>query len=108
VTVNELALPALCSTSRSRHRPRQSSRRALHLSLRRLLRRPPAWAVTGCDVFVCENPNIVAIAADCLGSTCAPLVCTTGCHRPLNRRFLHNSLPQAPASAFTVISIGPA
>jgi uncharacterized protein (TIGR02679 family) len=30
------------------------------------------------DVFVCENPNIVAIAADRLGPTCAPLICTDG------------------------------
>jgi uncharacterized protein (TIGR02679 family) len=29
-------------------------------------------------VFVCENPNIVAIAADRLGAACAPLACTDG------------------------------
>jgi uncharacterized protein (TIGR02679 family) len=29
-------------------------------------------------VFVCENPNIVAIAADQWGAACAPLVCTEG------------------------------
>lgn len=50
----------------------------LHLSLRRLLRRPPTWVVANRDVFVCENPDIVAIAADRLGSSCAPLVCTDG------------------------------
>jgi len=49
-----------------------------HISLRRLLRRPPDWDVAGRDVFVCENPNIVAIAADRLGTRCAPLVCTDG------------------------------
>lgn len=29
-------------------------------------------------VFVCENPSVVAAAADRLGASCAPLVCTQG------------------------------
>ncbi|MDR2626154.1 MAG: TIGR02679 family protein [Zoogloeaceae bacterium] len=49
-----------------------------YLSLRQLLRRPLAWPVAGCRIHVCENPDIVAIAADRLGETCAPLVCTDG------------------------------
>ena len=49
-----------------------------YLSLRRLLRTPPVWAVDGVTVFVCENPNLVAIAADRLGAASAPLVCTDG------------------------------
>jgi uncharacterized protein (TIGR02679 family) len=79
VTVNELALPALCLNL-----PIMLTDFALppgeplHLSLRRLLRRPPAWAVANREVFVCENSNIVAIAADRLGPACAPLVCTDG------------------------------
>jgi uncharacterized protein (TIGR02679 family) len=79
VTVNELALPALC-LNLPMHGGGFShpAGEPLHLSLRRLLRRPPAWAVSGREVFVCENPNIVAIAADRLGSGCAPLVCTDG------------------------------
>lgn len=32
----------------------------------------------GPDVFTCENPDVVAAAADALGSTCPPLVCTGG------------------------------
>lgn len=32
----------------------------------------------GTEVFVCENPGIVAAAADRLGSRCAPLLCTDG------------------------------
>jgi len=32
----------------------------------------------GRPVFVCENPNLLAIAADQLGPRCAPLVCTDG------------------------------
>lgn len=98
VTVNELALPALCLNLpvhpgiENVHAGLQGaipldaspalglsrSGEPVHVSLRRLLRRPPAWRVTGRDVFVCENPNIVAIAADRLGSACAPLVCTDG------------------------------
>lgn len=30
------------------------------------------------NVFVCENPSIVAIAADRLGASSAPLICTDG------------------------------
>jgi uncharacterized protein (TIGR02679 family) len=98
VTVNELALPALClnlpvraSIDDAHGRPVAATPldtslvlglslpgEPVHISLRRLLRRPPAWHVAGRDVFVCENPNVVAIAADRLGSACAPLVCTDG------------------------------
>jgi uncharacterized protein (TIGR02679 family) len=96
VTVNELALPALClnlpvecldpgaaNGVGSLHATLAIGSAApagepMHISLRRLLRRPPAWRVAGRDIFVCENPNIVAIAADRLGAACAPLVCTDG------------------------------
>jgi uncharacterized protein (TIGR02679 family) len=79
VTVNPLTLPALCLNLPIMDPDRVlSAGEPLHLSLRRLLRRPPAWAVAGRDVFICENPDIVAIAADRFGSTCAPLVCTDG------------------------------
>lgn len=39
---------------------------------------PPAWAVNGVTIFVCENPNLVAIATDRLGANSASLVCTDG------------------------------
>jgi uncharacterized protein (TIGR02679 family) len=96
VTVNELALPALCLNlpildTDVAHRQLQrttplepapglglSPGEPVHLSLRSLLRRPPTWQVAHRDVFVCENPNIVAIAADRLGRDCAPLICTDG------------------------------
>lgn len=96
ITVNELALPALCLNlpcldtdvvHRQLQRPTPLDRspglvlspgEPAHISLRSLLRRPPTWHVAHRDVFVCENPNIVAIAADRLGSACAPLVCTDG------------------------------
>jgi uncharacterized protein (TIGR02679 family) len=48
------------------------------LTLRQLVRDPPFWAVGGRTVYICENPAVVAEAADGLGSRCAPLVCTYG------------------------------
>jgi uncharacterized protein (TIGR02679 family) len=98
VTVNELALPVLClnlpveaSVDNRRGPPGRAPPLGMapepglslpgeptHISLRRLLRRPPDWDVAGRDVFICENPNIVAIAADRLGTHCAPLACTDG------------------------------
>jgi uncharacterized protein (TIGR02679 family) len=76
ITVNELALPALCINLPGLEG--MSPGEPVHLSLRSLLRRPPAWHVAGRAVFVCENPNIIAIAADCVGAACSPLVCTDG------------------------------
>jgi uncharacterized protein (TIGR02679 family) len=84
VTVNELAAPALClnlpvhPTDESAVSITLSAGEPVHLSLRKLLRDPPSWAVLDRDVFVCENPSIVAIAADRLGGSSAPLVCTDG------------------------------
>jgi len=49
-----------------------------YLSLRTLLGSAPVWSAARRDIFICENPNVVAIAADELGSRCAPLVCTEG------------------------------
>jgi len=59
-----------------------------YFSLRRLLRSPPDWAVSGQAVFVCENPNLLAIAADRLGPRCAPLVCTDGMPAAAQRTLL--------------------
>lgn len=76
VLVNELARPALTLNlpGPTGTEPGEPA----YFSLRSLVRSPPAWAVMGCPVFVCENPNLLAIAADQLGSGCAPLVCTDG------------------------------
>ncbi len=49
-----------------------------YASLRWLMRSHPQWGVEAKIVYVCENPNIVAIAADRLGARCLPLVCTDG------------------------------
>lgn len=59
-----------------------------YLSLRQLLRHWPVWPVAGRRIHVCENPDIVAIAADRLGSACAPLVCTDGMPAAAQRTLL--------------------
>jgi uncharacterized protein (TIGR02679 family) len=77
ILVNELARPALflnvpCSgLTASLGEPQ-------YASLRLLARRPPVWAVAGRPVLVCENPNLVAILADRLGTACPPVVCVDG------------------------------
>lgn len=54
------------------------------LTLRQLVRDMPRWesasrrGISGQTVFICENPAVLALAADSLGSGCAPLVCTGG------------------------------
>lgn len=85
VLVNELARPALFLNLPVIPSERSAGRHHLgtlgepdFISLRNLLRSTPEWKVAERNVFVCENPNIVAIAADRLGHDCAPLVCTDG------------------------------
>lgn len=83
VLVNELARPALFLNlpvlpDRSGDGRRTRYGTPDYIALRELVRAPPRWNVHGVDLYVCENPNIVAIAADRLGDRCAPLVCTDG------------------------------
>ncbi|CAN5664066.1 hypothetical protein BH11PSE8_BH11PSE8_25380 [soil metagenome] len=92
VLVNELARPALClnipvAGAEAEHLVRAGEPR--FFSLRRLLRTAPQWEVAGLTVYVCENPNLVAIAADQLGARCAPLVCTEGMPAAAQRVLLH-------------------
>ncbi len=90
VLVNELARPALLLNLpvQSNEVPVCTLGEPAYLSLRRLLRTPPNWAVTDRTVFVCENPNLVAIAADHLGVGCAALVCTDGMPAAAQRTLL--------------------
>lgn len=96
VVVNELAAPVLtfnllaadATLSGQLLRAAYLSCEPLHLSLRRLLRQPPDWQVADRTVFVCENPEIVAIAADRLGTGCAPIVCTDGMPAAAQRTLL--------------------
>ncbi|NTX26721.1 TIGR02679 family protein [Burkholderia pyrrocinia] len=81
VMVNELARPALCLNvpfSVSDNSAVFTAGHPSYASLRWLMRSRPQWDVHERDVFVCENPNVVTIAADHLGSQCLPLVCTDG------------------------------
>lgn len=85
VMVNELAKPvatlnlaatgagavdSLLATARRAGEP-------LHLSLRQLLRAAPAWR-RGQPVYVCENPDVLAGAADGLGAACPAMVSLDG------------------------------
>ncbi len=90
VMVNELARPALVLNLPLRGGEADVSPAGEpgYLSLRRLLRAKPKWDVDGRTVFVCENPNVVAIAADRLGAGCAPLVCTDGMPAAAQRALL--------------------
>ncbi len=92
VLVNELARPALVLNLPGIAMPGEPA----YLSLRKLLRAPSQWAVLGRTVYVCENPNLLAIAADQLGASCAPLVCTEGMPAAAQRVLL-TQLAQAGA-----------
>ena len=98
VLVNELARPALLLNLpvQAGEAPVCVAGEPAYLSLRRLLRTPPRWAVAGQTIFVCENPNLLAIAADRLGIDCAPLACTEGMPAAAQRTLL-SQLVQAGA-----------
>ena len=57
------------------------------LTTRQLLREPPALA-SPATVYVCENPTVVAAAANRLGAATAPLVCLEGQPRTAARVLL--------------------
>jgi uncharacterized protein (TIGR02679 family) len=50
----------------------------LYLTLRQILQDGPAWARIDGPISVCENPAVVAEAANTLGADCSPLICTRG------------------------------
>jgi uncharacterized protein (TIGR02679 family) len=47
------------------------------LTLRQLVRSPPQWRRIG-FVLIAENASVVAVAADTLGASSPPIVCTNG------------------------------
>ncbi len=74
-------LPADGDTPLGRRlRQARADREPVHLSLRLLMRHPLSHdpVLAGCDVYACENPTIVALAANTLGERCAPLICVNG------------------------------
>lgn len=87
--MNELARPALVlNLLQADGRPAYPGQ-PTWLSLRRLVREPLVGGdLRGKVVFVCENPNLVAIVADTLGSRSAPLVCTDGMPAAAQRTLL--------------------
>ncbi len=60
------------------------------ISVRQLRRHPPVFDPTLCgqEVFVCENPTVVDVAANKLGSSCAPLICIDGQPKTASRLLL--------------------
>lgn len=90
VLVNELARPALFLNLPVHPSDDRRTRDGMpdYIALRELVRTPPRWNVHGADIYVCENPNIVAIAADRLSDRCAPLVCTDGMPAAAQRMLL--------------------
>jgi uncharacterized protein (TIGR02679 family) len=97
VTVNELARPALClnlpalgdGATALLVRAARAAGEPVHLTLRTLLRSRCEWSVRERDVFVCENAEIVTMAADRWGCGCASLVCTDGMPAAAQRTLLH-------------------
>ncbi len=76
-----LNLPASADTPTGRLlRAAHADAEPLHLTLRHLLLWPLGAdpILAGREIFVCENPTIVALAARGLGRRCAPLVCVNG------------------------------
>lgn len=61
------------------------------LTVRQLLRHPPRLnsQISGKIVYVCENPTVVAAAANRLGTHSAPLVCVEGQPRTAVRLLLN-------------------
>jgi uncharacterized protein (TIGR02679 family) len=90
VLVNELARPALLLNLPTEGGGTFAGEvgEPAYATLRRLLRSPPRLAVAGRTVYVCENPNLMAIAADRLGRRCAPLVCADGMPAAAQRTLL--------------------
>lgn len=98
VLVNELARPALILNlpTLARSGALGLAGEPAYLSLRQMLRARPQWSVRDIPIFVCENPNLLAIAADRLGAHCAPMVCTDGMPAAAQRTLL-TQLTQAGA-----------
>lgn len=88
VLINELARPALVLNLPVRGGMLFSPGEPGYASLRLLVRSKPSWDVGGRTVFICENPNVVAIAADRLGAKCASLTCTDGMPAAAQRTLL--------------------
>lgn len=61
------------------------------ISVRQLRRHTPTFSKinTGVNIFVCENPTVVDVAANRLGKNCKPLVCIDGQPKTASRLLLN-------------------
>lgn len=99
VLCDELSAPVLALNLRASESTSIGRVLALHadsgepyrLSTRQLVRRPPEFlpTVRGRTVYVCENPSVIASAANKLGCRSAPLVCVEGQVKTAARLLLH-------------------
>jgi uncharacterized protein (TIGR02679 family) len=77
-TVHTLGLPGDPSTGTGRALDAwRESGQPVALTLRQLRTEPPHWPA-GLTVSICENPSVIAAAADHLGARTGPMVCTSG------------------------------
>lgn len=61
----------------------------LHISPRQLIQEDLHFGYSrGDTVFACENPTVLAAAADALGRACRPLICTSGQARTATRELI--------------------
>lgn len=90
VLVNELARPALLLNLPLSGGGVWGGRAGepSHITLRALVRAVPSFDVSGRTISICENPNVVALAADRLGEAAAPLVSTEGMPAAAQRTLL--------------------
>ena len=98
VLCDELSAPVLTLNLRSDGRSLSDRALRLHaeagepyrLTTRQLLRESPTFTTArgGLTVYVCENPTVVAAAANRLGAASAPLVCLEGQPRTAARVLL--------------------
>jgi len=99
VLCDELSAPVLLLNVRGAGRGAADTALRVHadagepyrLSVRQLLRNPPGLEAGTCrasTVFVCENPTVLASAANTLGARSAPLVCVEGQPRTAARLLL--------------------
>jgi uncharacterized protein (TIGR02679 family) len=78
-TVLTLGLPGDGSATGRVLAAARASGEPVWLTLRQLVRGAPQWReLAGADVFVVENPSVVAFAADTLRQRGVPIVCTNG------------------------------
>lgn len=78
------------------------------LTLRQLTRGAPRPPATAPEVYVCENPAVVAAAADAYGAVCAPWSASRASPRPPRSRCCGSCTRAERGCAITAISTGAA